>query len=173
MIITLIAAMGRNRVIGDSGEMPWNLPREMRHFVRTTKGHPIIVGRTTFGSWGARSLPKRKNIVLTRNADFRAPEGVHVAGSIDAALALVEPSDKVFICGGAVVYQAFLPLAGQMVLTHINAAFEGDTLFPHWGGEPFDIVREEAHSADTENPYDYVTRWYVRNRTAHVRTDLA
>ena len=173
MKVTLIAAMGRQRVIGATGGMPWHLPSEMRHFVRTTRGHPIIVGRKTFGSWGAKALPRRKNIVVTTRSDYAAPEGVHVASSLTSALDLAEGAEEVFICGGAVVYSAFMARADQMILTHIEASFEGDTWFPAWDPSEWSVTRSETYEVDADNAYAYTIRWYVRNITPNPSTELA
>ncbi len=172
-IVTLIAAMGRDRIIGAKGGMPWKLPREMRHFVRSTRGKPIVVGRTTFASWGGRALPHRTNIVLTRNPDYQAPEGVHVCGGLDEALDLVRDDAEVMICGGAVVYRASLPRAQKMILTHIDATFDGDTRFPDWDPEVWLVEREETFPADEDNTFAYTIRWYVRKLTPQASTELA
>lgn len=173
MIITLIAAMARDRIIGAEGGMPWHLPREMKHFVRSTQGKPIIVGRTTFASWGGRALPRRLNIVLTTDPAFEAPRGAVVANTIEQALELAGDAPEVMICGGGIVYEAFLPRAQRMILTHIEADLEGDTRFPSWTPEAWRITAEEHFAADEKNTHGYTIRWYVRNLTPASRTEVA
>lgn len=164
MIVTLIAAMDRDRIIGAAGGMPWRLPREMKHFVRSTLGKPVIVGRTTFASWGGRPLRQRRNIVLSTRPDY-APAGVEVARSVDEALDLVADEPEVMICGGAIIYAAFLPRARKMILTHIDACLGGDTRFPPWDPNDWDVERRETYPADEQNPLDYTICWYVRKLT--------
>jgi dihydrofolate reductase len=134
MRITIIAAMGRNRVIGTEAGLPWRLPRELRQFRALTIGKPVVMGRTTFQHIG-RPLPDRANIVLTRQQQY-APEGVHVAHSVDEALEAARregrrlKADEVMVIGGEEVYRAFLPLADRMYLTVVDGEFEGTAVFP-------------------------------------------
>ena len=97
--VTLIAAVARNRVIGNGPEIPWHLPEDFAYFKRTTMGHVLVMGRLTFDSIG-RALPGRRTIVVTRNRFWRHPD-VEVAHSFEEALALAGPADEVFVCGGA------------------------------------------------------------------------
>lgn len=136
--ITLIAALGRNRVIGRDGQMPWHLPEDLRHFKATTLGHPLLMGRRTFDSIG-RPLPGRRSIVITRSPDWHHP-GVESAHSFPSALALAGPADEVFVIGGGEVYAAALPFAHAMVLTEVDAEPEGDTYFPEWDPEQWSEV---------------------------------
>lgn len=134
MRITIIAAMGRNRVIGTESGLPWHLPRELKQFRALTIGKPVIVGRTTFQHIG-RPLPDRANIVLTRQTHY-APEGVQVARSVEQALDVARrdgrrlKADEVMVIGGEEVYRSFLPLADRMYLTVVDGEFEGTAVFP-------------------------------------------
>ncbi len=128
--VTLIAALGRNRVIGKDGTMPWHLPEDLKHFKALTMGHPMIMGRKTFDSIG-RPLPGRRSIVITRDRAWRVP-GVEVAHSFDEALDLAGPADRVFVIGGGEVYAVSLPFADRHELTEVDAEPEGDTWFPEW-----------------------------------------
>ena len=123
--------MARNGVIGRDGDLPWRLPEDMAHFRRTTLGHAVIMGRKTW-----ESLPKplagRHNIVVSRQADYAAP-GADVVGSLEAARALVAPSDDLpFVIGGASLYAQALPNATVVHWTEVDAEPEGDTHFPAW-----------------------------------------
>jgi dihydrofolate reductase len=125
--VTLIVARARNGVIGRDGALPWRLPEDLAFFKRTTMGHPIVMGRRTWDSIG-RPLPGRRSIVVSRQSGFVAA-GAEVAPSLDGALRLCEGSSDVFVIGGAQLYADALPRAGRLLVTEIDADFEGDT---HW-----------------------------------------
>ena len=126
--LNLIVAVARNGVIGRGGALPWHLSEDLRHFKRTTLGHPIVMGRRTWESIG-RPLPGRRSIVLTRNPRWSAP-GCERAESLAQALAMCEGAAEVFVIGGAALFAEALPLAQRVFLTEIDADFEGDTFFP-------------------------------------------
>jgi dihydrofolate reductase len=126
--ITLIVARARNGVIGRDGTLPWRLPEDLAHFKRTTMGHPIVMGRKTWESIG-RPLPGRRSIVVSRQAGSTTA-GAEVAPSLDAALTLCAGTDEVFVIGGAQLYREALPRAQRLIVTEIDADFEGDTEFP-------------------------------------------
>jgi dihydrofolate reductase len=128
--ITLVAAMGRNRVIGLDGDMPWHFSEDLAHFKRTTMGGVMIMGRKTFDSIG-RPLPGRRSIVITRSPEW-AHDGVEVVHSLEEALALAGTSAPVFVVGGGEIYAQSLALADRLVLTEIDDAPVGDTYFPEW-----------------------------------------
>ena len=128
--LTLVAAMGSNRVIGLDGDMPWHFSEDLKHFKRTTMGGVMIMGRKTFDSIG-RPLPGRRTIVITRSADW-SHEGVEVVHSLDEALNSAGTSAPVFVVGGGEIYAQALPLATRLVLTEIDDAPDGDTFFPEW-----------------------------------------
>jgi len=139
--VALIAAVAANGVIGDDGEMPWHLPEDLQHFKETTMGNPVIMGRRTYESITARidgPLSGRHNIVLSRS-DPDLHEGVVVVDSIEAAVAeaeavcaLDDEADRIFVIGGATVYEGFLDRADELVLTELDDAYEGDTEFPEY-----------------------------------------
>ena len=140
--VTLIAALGRNRVIGVDGGMPWHLPGDFAHFKATTMGHTLLMGRATFESIG-RVLPGRRTIVLTRDPDWRHAE-VETAHSLPEALSLAGPGDELFVAGGGQVYLETMPFAQRMILTEVDQSPEGDTLFPEWVAEDWrETAREE------------------------------
>ncbi len=127
--LALIVAVARNGVIGKDGGLPWHLSEDLKHFKKTTSGHAIIMGRKTYDSIG-RPLPKRRNIVVTRQADAQFP-GCERVENIDAAIALARTSDPCpFIIGGASLYEAALPIATELHVTTIDEDVEGDTYFP-------------------------------------------
>ena len=129
--LALIVAMGRGRVIGRDGGLPWRIPEDLRHFKETTWGHTILMGRRTFESIG-RPLPGRRSIVLSRTPEF-APEGVEVARGLDEALERAWAEDEMpFVVGGGAVYAEALPRATHLYLTEVDQAAKGDTFFPEF-----------------------------------------
>jgi dihydrofolate reductase len=126
--VTLIAAVGRNGVIGANNDMPWHLPEDFAFFKRTTMGHPMVMGRKTFESIG-RVLPGRRTIVVTRQADWHHP-GVETAHSLSDALSLAGPADEVFVCGGGQIYAEAMPWAHRLLITEVEQSPEGDVRFP-------------------------------------------
>jgi dihydrofolate reductase len=151
MRISIIAACARNRVIGKHGSMPWHLPAELAHFKQLTMGKPIIMGRRTFESIG-RTLPGRRNIVLTRDSAYRAP-GAVVAHTIEDSLAAASGSQEAMIIGGGHLYRQLLTQAERLYLTVIEADIEGDTFFPEWSENEW-VLREEVYRAsDEKNKY--------------------
>ncbi|TFH91470.1 type 3 dihydrofolate reductase [Vibrio ouci] len=151
MIISMIAAMAQDRIIGIDNQMPWHLPADFAWFKRCTMGKPVVMGRKTYDSIG-RPLPGRQNIVISRDA-LLVIEGVTTVTSIDEALAAVGSVDEVMIIGGGTIYEACLPKANKLYVTHIEAEIQGDTQFPAWGGE-FKETYSEDYSADEKNAYD-------------------
>jgi len=132
--IVLVAAVARNGAIGVKGGLPWRLPSDLKHLRETTWGRPMVMGRKTFDSIG-KPLPGRESIVVTRDASF-SREGVHVARTIDAALALGEARakamgvDEIMVIGGGELYRATLDRADRLVLSEVDLAPEGDAFFP-------------------------------------------
>jgi dihydrofolate reductase len=161
--IVLIAAVAEeNRVIGRDQDLPWHLPEDLKRFKRLTTGHPIVMGRKTFESlvhqFGG-PLKNRRNIVLTSRKDaFEGYDGVETYGSIDEAMTAVAAEDRVFIGGGARIYEQFLPVADRLELTLVEGHYEGDTYFPpfeHLVGSVFEVAEVDAREG-----FRFVT--YVR-----------
>ncbi|HIO96968.1 MAG TPA: type 3 dihydrofolate reductase [Leucothrix sp.] len=155
MKISMIAAMGKNRVIGFNNKMPWHLPADLQWFKKTTLGSPIIMGRKTYDSIGF-PLPGRLNIILSRNKDLKI-KGCSVVNSLDAALKLAREVDKdeVFITGGAHLYNKFLVDADRLYLTLIDETFDGDTFFPDYTQYEWEQVAKVKHASDDKNPHSY------------------
>ena len=156
--IVLVAAVARNGVIGRDGGLVFHEPEDQRHFRQTTMGCPVVMGRKTWDSLPPRfrPLPGRRNLVLTRQADWTAP-GAEAVADLDEALARVAESARVCIIGGAQIYAMALPRATHLVLTEIDAAPEGDAHFPAWNRDAFDEVsRHAAHGADGVQ-FEFVT----------------
>jgi dihydrofolate reductase len=155
MKASLIVAMSSNRVIGKDGDLPWHMPADLRHFKRTTMGHHLIIGRTTWIEVG-QPLPGRTMVVVTRSRTFSA-EGVLVAHSVEEALAAARGDDEPFIGGGSQIYRIALArgLVRRMYITRIHAEVEGDTHFPEVDLGVWDLVSQEHHEADEKNEFDY------------------
>jgi dihydrofolate reductase len=147
--LSLIAAVARDGAIGRGNDLLWQEAEDQKHFRRSTLGCPVIMGRRTWDSLPARfrPLPGRRNIVVTRNTEWAEP-GAEVAHSIEAALALVAGAPKAFVMGGGELYALALPLADELLLTEVDAAFaDVDTFFPVWDRGVFREVARESHPA--------------------------
>ena len=155
MVVSFIAAMGANGVIGREGQLPWTLPGDLKRFRATTWGKPIIMGRKTFDSLG-RALPGRTNIILTRQHDFHA-SGCRIAKSPTEALEIArsETAEEAFVIGGSEVFQAFATRCDRLYLTIVDGEFEGDVFFPMsiLESQPWKIVHEESCPCDERNPF--------------------
>lgn len=152
----MIAAMDKNKVIGQNGRLPWRLPADMQRFVSLTMGKPVIMGRKTYESIPARFRPLtgRTNIIITRNLAYEAP-GCLVVESPEAALAAAGDAAEVMIIGGSSIYRAFLLQADRLYLTLIDAEFEGDAIFPTTEQICWCITHQENHQPDEKNHYPY------------------
>ena len=145
-MLTLIAALDTNNLIGNKNQLPWpHFPADMSHFKKTTMGHPIVMGRKTFESIGF-ILPGRKNIVLTRSPDLDIP-GADTYSNLEEVLRNLSQVDA-FIIGGRQIYELFLPHAERIILTRIHASFEGDTYFPDIDAEKWRLTKEEPLGTD-------------------------
>lgn len=152
-MIFLIVAADENNVIGHHGALPWKLPADMQFFREKTKGHPIIMGRKTYASIG-RALPKRLNIVVTRQEGFVA-EGCTVVHSLADALEAAktgEGSEEIFVIGGGELYREALPVTDTVYLTRVHASVPGDTTFPELSDTEWEVIDSREHPADSENP---------------------
>ena len=151
MIVTLVAAMDRNRLIGAQGRLPWRLPADLRHFKRLTLGKPVIMGRGTWESIG-RPLPGRENIVVsTRLPRDEAP--VTVVPVLEQALLAASRHPEAMVIGGASLFAQTLARADRMHLTFVEAELAGDTYFPRFDAAAWREVSREDRPPDAENPY--------------------
>jgi dihydrofolate reductase len=152
MILSIIVAIAKNHAIGKDNKLLWHLPNDLKHFKDTTSGHTVIMGRKTFDSVG-KPLPKRRNIVITRQAI--SIEGCEVVDSLQAAVALCKAEDEVFIVGGAEIYRQAIPLTDRIYLTIIDHDFEGDTFFPELNPDEWQETKHEDFEPDEKNKYKY------------------
>lgn len=168
MQLNLIYARARNGVIGKDGKMPWHLPEDLAHFKRTTLGCPVIMGRKTWDSVPPqfRPLPGRTNVVVTRQSDWHE-DGALPAHDMLEALSICEHMtaildnnpEQVWIIGGAQIYEQALPLAKRVIVTEIDADFEGDAFAPALGTDWREAARE-SHTSKTGLNFSFVT--YIR-----------
>lgn len=154
MMISMIAAMGRKREIGKDNELLWKLPNDMKWFIANTKGKPIIMGRKTFESFGAKPLPNRLNIVISRDENYQA-EGAVVVSSIDDAINAAGEVEEVMVIGGASFYEQMLPKSDRLYLTYVDGEFEADAWFPEFNPNDYQIIHREMHEADDKHAYAY------------------
>ena len=144
-MLSLIAAVARNRAIGKDNQLLWHLPEDMRHFRETTRGKPVIMGRKTWESLPDvfRPLPGRRNIVISRNPAYDAP-GATLAGSLEEAVRLAQDDAEVFVIGGAEIYRQALPLAQRLYLTEVARDFDADAFFPEFSASDWTEISRSA-----------------------------
>ena len=158
MPLHLIYARSRNNVIGVNGDLPWHLPEDLAHFKQTTLGQPVIMGRVTWQSIPEkfRPLSGRTNVVVSRQHDFSAP-GAQVVASLQAGLDLFSSDQVVWLIGGAQLYAQALPLAQQLVITEIDADYEGDAFAPHLQSHEWRETHRSKHTSAQGLGYSLVT----------------
>ncbi len=164
---SLIVAIAENRVIGKDNDLIWHLPADMAYFKETTLGKPVIMGRKNYLSIPQkfRPLPKRPNIVVTRNKSF-TDEGIDVCYSVEEAieLAKTKSEDEIFIIGGGEIYRYALEnkLCDKLYITEIQQSFDGDTFFPELNKDEWTEISRIKNPADDKNRYDFDFVQYVR-----------
>jgi dihydrofolate reductase len=162
MIISTIVACAQGRVIGRDNQIPWYLPADLRYFQKKTSGHHIIMGRNCFESIG-RALPKRTNVIVTRNPFYLAADCL-VVHSVKEALQIAKKSGETeaFIIGGGEIYRQTAHLWDRIYLTEVDLNVEGDVFFPEIDLSNYQLTFEEAHKADEKNEFDYVFKIYEK-----------
>lgn len=158
MILSLIAAVAQNRVIGRNNDLPWRLPDDMKYFMETTQGHKVIMGRRNYDSLPAKfkPLPKRENFVITRQPGWQAP-GCTVINSWEEAKKKTagHPNEEVFVIGGAEIYSLALPDAQRLYLTEIQTQCEGDVYFPPFDPRQWREVSRKPHPTDSRHAFAF------------------
>ena len=149
--IVLVAAMAKDRVIGQAGCMPWHLPADLKHFKTITLGHPVVMGRRTFESIG-RALPGRLNVVISRSRSS-LPDGVVLADSLGAAISACGDHAVVMVIGGGEIYRQAMDRANRLELTLIDAAIDGDTHFPEFCLADWNLTAMESYPVDEKSPH--------------------
>jgi dihydrofolate reductase len=152
-LLSLVAAAGSHNELGKDGAMPWHLPADLRHFKSLTLGKPVLMGRKTLVAIG-RPLPERRNIVVSRDPEFRAA-GCETAASLEAALALAGAAPEVMVIGGGEIYRVAWARARRIHLTRVHGVFDADTFFPEIDPAEWRETAREDHLSDAKNPFAY------------------
>ncbi len=158
-MINLVTAYANRQVIGKDGKVPWDLPDDMRHFERLTAGQTVVMGTKTFAEVG-HPLPGRRNIVLTRSSILSLP-GVEIIHSVEEAQDLGD----LFVIGGASIYSLFLEIADLLTITEIDLDVDGDTFFPNWNREDFELISQREGLLDARNLFPHRFLVYKRRRS--------
>ncbi len=165
MVVSAIVALGNNRVIGKDNDLPWYLPADLKHFKKTTLDHHIIMGRKCFESIG-KPLPKRTNIILTRNPFYVVSNCIVCSGLEEALeIAFDNKESEAFIIGGGEIYKAAFPLLDRLYLTQVDVTVEDNgslIYFPEVDLSEWKLVIEEKHKPDEKNKYNYSFQEYER-----------
>lgn len=165
-MISLMVAHDPNRVIGKNNELPWHIPADLAYFKKHTIGKGIVMGRNTYESIG-RPLPKRRNIVVTRNDEYTA-EGVDVVHNVQDAIKLArEAHEEVMIIGGEQIFESILPDADRLYITLVHETFDGDTYFPEYGRE-WKLVSESEQQTSNDVTFSYLVYERRKKKNDHV-----
>lgn len=163
-MLSIIVATSENNVIGHLNKIPWYMPRDLKHFSVTTKGHTVIMGRNTYESIFERlgkPLPDRTNIVVTRNPDFKA-EGCTIVHSLDEGLKIAPTAEEFFVIGGSQLYAEGLEKAEKVYRTLIHTTIDGDAFFPALSPTIWKLVESKFEAKDEKNPFDATYEVYIR-----------
>ncbi len=163
-MLSIIAAVAKNNVIGLNNDLPWKLSADLKYFAKTTAGKSVLMGRKTFQSIFNRlgqPLPNRKNYVLSRTDDFIA--GVEMVRDLPGFLA-EHKEEEMFVIGGASVYELILPIADRLYITEVDCKPAGDVFFPEIKTGVWQLISEEKHARDEKNQYNYTFKIYDRKK---------
>lgn len=174
MIVSIVAALASNNVIGNAGRLVWNIPTDMKWFRQLTSKKTVIMGRKTFDSIG-KPLPNRRNIVITRQVQgldsdalmltqklFNPPLGIELSPSLSQAIKTVSNDEEVFIIGGAQIYNEAINIADQMYLTHVLTEIDGDTLFPSFSKNEWEVISTITPNQQPEDQFAIEVKTYKR-----------
>ncbi|MDO5342805.1 MAG: dihydrofolate reductase [Bacteroidia bacterium] len=164
MKLSIIAAVAKNRAIGKGGDLIWHISNDLKHFKEITTGGCVLMGYNTYASLpGKKALPKRRNIILSSRI-AAAPEGFEVASSIPQALELLKDVSEVFVIGGGVIYEQFLPVADKLYLTRIDKRYEADTFFPIVNFDDWELTELQVIDDDPQIDCEYRFETWERKR---------
>ena len=159
-MVSIIVAIAQNGTIGDKNSLLWHIKEDMRFFRTTTSGHAVIMGRKTFESLGSKPLPKRTNIVITRQDVVF--EGALTAHSLEEAIRMADGDEEIFVIGGAQIYAEALKVADRMYITRVEYDYDGDTSFPAIDFSQWRLVAEERHERGEEYEYPFSFQTFDR-----------
>lgn len=160
-MLTIIAATSENNALGKDNQLVWHLPDDFKRFKALTSGHFIIMGRKTFESF-PKPLPNRTHIIITRQKDYKAPEGCIVVNNLTKAIALCPKNEEVFVIGGGEIYKQSINIIQKIEITKVHTTVEADTFFPKIDLERWKLVFEEFHSKDEKHAFDFTFLTYVK-----------
>ncbi len=161
MKISIIAAIAENNVIGNNNDLIWHISEDLKRFKKLTSGHSIIMGRKTYDSLPFKPLPKRQNIIISKQKDLKY-DGALVVHSVQEALDICKKDAEIFICGGAQIYKAFLTVADAFYITKVFRSFEGDTFFPEIDFSKLTLTEESEKFYDAKSNLHYAFYNYAR-----------
>lgn len=160
--LTIIVAAGENNAIGKDNQLIWHLSDDLKRFKKLTNGHHIIMGRKTFESF-PKPLPNRKHIVITRQSDYKAPEGVIIVNNLEDAIDAAKSDEQPFIIGGGEIYKQSMDLANKLEITRVHANFEdADTFFPDIDTTIWKEIGRTTHDADEKHAHAFSFITYLR-----------
>jgi dihydrofolate reductase len=163
-ILSIIVAIAQNNAIGKDNQLLWHISNDLKRFKRITAGHSVIMGKRTLLSLPSGPLPKRRNIVLSDKLTDCFSGGCETAFSIEDALKKVENENEVFIIGGGMVYEQFLPLADKMYLTIVEKDFDADTFFSEIDFSEWELIEKETIQDDSSVDFSYRYETWIRRR---------
>ena len=169
MIISLIAAVATNRVIGKDKDLVWHLPDDMKFFMKTTINHFVIMGRKSYESIpnNYRPLPNRVNIIVTRQKDYNAPDSI-ISNTLEEALdySIAHHQKEVFVIGGGQIFDQSMEIADKLYITEVKASFEGDSYFPELDHDQWDEISRKHHPQDDKHKHAFDFVIYERKPTS-------
>ena len=158
--ITIISAVSENNVLGKNNKLIWHIPDDLKRFKKLTLGHSVIMGRKTFESI-AKPLPQRKNIILTRNKNYKA-KGALIAHNVKEALNFCENDNQPFIIGGGEIYKLFMNISNKIELTRIHKSYDGDAFFPEILEEKWKLVKSKKNNLNETKIINFSYLTYIK-----------
>ncbi len=163
-MLSIIAAVSDNNVIGKNNKLIWHLPKDLKHFKNLTMDHTIIMGRKTFESLG-KILPNRKHIILTKDKDYKIEdEHVQIVNDIEKLNDYINPNEENFVIGGAIIYKQLFQKTDKMYITKIHENFAGDAYFPIINEQEWEKIERMTEIKNEKNPYNYEFITYIRKK---------
>lgn len=160
-MLTLIAAASENNALGKDNDLVWHLPDDFKRFKALTSGHYIVMGRKTFESF-PKPLPNRTHVIITRQNDYKVPEGCLVVNSLSKAIEVCPENEDVFIIGGGQIYKQSIDIADKIELTRVHTTVEADAFFPKIDEDIWEIIQSEYHPKDEKHQFDFTYLTFVK-----------
>lgn len=160
-MLTLIAAASENNALGKDNDLVWHLPDDFKRFKALTSGHYIVMGRKTFESF-PKPLPNRTHVIITRQNDYKVPEGCLVVNSLSKAIEVCPENEDVFIIGGGQIYKQSIDIADKIELTRVHTTVEADAFFPEIDEDIWEIIQSEYHPKDEKHQFDFTYLTFVK-----------